>query len=86
MGTPWELKTEKGPHGDRVPQVGTHVAIFAFNYKFGHQMAPLTLVVNLATRWRHLHWLQIWPPDGATCMSYKFGHQMAQLEMVTFSV
>ena len=23
--------------------------------KFGHQMAPLALVANLATRWRHLH-------------------------------
>ena len=48
--------------------------------KFGNNMAPLTfvmplaLVANLATRWCHLHWLQIWPPDGPTCMSYKFGH------------
>ena len=25
-------------------------------------MAQLALVVNLATRWRHLHQLQIWPP------------------------
>ena len=23
--------------------------------KFGHQMAPLALVTNLVTRWRHLH-------------------------------
>ena len=23
--------------------------------KFGHQVAPLALVRNLATRWRHLH-------------------------------
>ena len=39
---------------------------------FGHRMiqvAPLTLAANLATRWHHLHWLRIWPPDGATCMS-----------------
>ena len=31
-------------------------------------MAPLALVPILATRWRHFHQLQIWPPDGATCM------------------
>ena len=47
--------------------------------KLGNNMAPHTLVANLATRWRHLHKLQIWPPDGATCISYKFGHQMAPL-------
>ena len=42
--------------------------------KFSHQVvllallvnAPLALVPILATRWRYLHWLQIWPPDGAT--------------------
>ena len=46
---------------------------------FGHQMAPFTFVANLASRWRHLHKLQIWPPDGATCISCKYGHQMAPL-------
>ena len=45
--------------------------------KFGHQMAQLVLVANLATRWRHMHRLQIWPPHGATCMSCKFGLKMA---------
>ena len=25
------------------------------SYKFGHQMAPVALVPNLVTRWRHLH-------------------------------
>ena len=45
-------------------------------------MAPLAFVANLTTRWRHLHYLQIWPPDGATCISCKFGHQMAQLGLV----
>ena len=52
-------------------------------------MAPPALVANLATRWRHLHklqiwpprWrhlhkLQIWPPDGATCISCKFGQKV----------
>ena len=45
-------------------------------------MAPLALVPNLATRWRHLHWLQIWPPDGPTCISYKFSHQVESLALV----
>ena len=30
--------------------------------KFGDNMAPLALVVNLATRWCRLHLLQIWSP------------------------
>ena len=34
-------------------------------------MAPLALVANFATRWHHLHWLQIWPPDGTTCITCK---------------
>jgi len=34
--------------------------------KFGHQMTPLALFLNLVTRWRHLHEFQIWSPDGAT--------------------
>ena len=50
--------------------------------KLGKNMAPLTLVANLATSWRHLHGLQIWPPDGATCISCKFVHQMALLALV----
>ena len=45
-------------------------------------MAPLTLVANLATRWRHLHKFQFWPPDGATCIGCKFGHQMAPRALV----
>ena len=42
--------------------------------------------VNLSARivqnrfqWHYLNWLQIWSPDGATCISSKFGHQMAPL-------
>ena len=38
---------------------------------------PLALVPNLATKWYHLHQLQIWPPDCATCITCKFDHQMA---------
>ena len=52
------------------------------SYKFGHQMPQLALVPNWATRWLHLHYFQIWPPDGATCISYKFGYQMAPLALV----
>ena len=51
--------------------------------KFGHEMAPLTLVTNLVTRWRLLHQFQIWLPDSACCISSKFGHQMAPLALVT---
>ena len=54
--------------------------------ELGNKIAPLTLVAYLATRWRHLHYLQIWPTDGAIYISCKFGHQMAPLEIVTFSV
>ena len=32
-------------------------------------MAPLALVANLATRWRHLHWFQSWPPGSVTCIA-----------------
>ena len=39
-------------------------------------MAPLTIITNLATIWRHLHWLWIWPPDGTTCIDSNFGHQV----------
>ena len=45
-------------------------------------MAPLALVDNLATRWCHLHYLQICPTDGVTCINCKFGHQMAPLALV----
>ena len=45
-------------------------------------MAPLALVANLTTRWHYLHKLQIWPPDGAICISCKFGHQMMPLALV----
>ena len=45
-------------------------------------MTPLTLVANLATRWHHLHTLQIWPQDDTTCISIKIGHQMAPLASV----
>ena len=51
--------------------------------KIVHQMAPLALVPNLATRWSHMNWLQIWPPDDTTCICCKFDHQMAPLALVT---
>ena len=47
--------------------------------ELGNKIAPLTLVAYLATRWRHLHYLQIWPTDGAIYISCKFGLQMAPL-------
>ena len=42
---------------------------------------PLALVPK-ATKWHHLHQLQIWPPDGALSISYKFGHQIAPLALL----
>ena len=38
--------------------------------KFGHQMAPLALVPNLAIRWRHLQMLLIWPPGCVTLLPW----------------
>ena len=45
-------------------------------------MAPLALVPNWTTRLSHLHQLQNYPPDGATCLSCKFGHQLVLLALV----
>ena len=33
-------------------------------------------------RWCHLHWLEIWPPGGGTCIRYKLGHQGAPLASI----
>ena len=46
-------------------------------------MAPLALVAILTTRWRHLLKLQVWPPDGATCISCKFAYKMAPLVLLS---
>ena len=32
-------------------------------------MVPLAWLPILATRWRYLHYLQVWPPGGATCIA-----------------
>ena len=56
-------------------------------------MALLALLPILATRWRHLHWLKIWPSDGTTCIFWvcisdllqidsKFGHQVTSLALL----
>ena len=44
--------------------------------------------VNLSTRivwnwfqWNFLNWLQIWPPDGATCIGCQFCHRMHHLHI-----
>ena len=49
--------------------------------KFSKNMAPLALVANLPTRWRHLYSSQMWPPDGAFCIFCKFGHQIEPLAL-----
>ena len=47
----------------------------------GPRVLPLqlALVAILTTRWRHLHQLQICPPDGATCIDFKVDHQIELL-------
>ena len=47
--------------------------------KFDHQMVPLALVAKLATRWRYLHELKIWPQDSTVCISCNINHKMAPL-------
>ena len=47
------------------------------------QVASLALVLILATRWRYLNCLPMWPPDGTTCISCRIGQQLALLELVT---
>ena len=65
---------EKHCQGTTYPEIDSVTWI-----KLRNNMALLTLVANLATIWRHLHKLQIWPPDGTICISCKFGHQMTPL-------
>ena len=42
---------------------------------FSQHVMSFALVPILATSWRYLHWLQVWPPGGATCISSKFCQQ-----------
>ena len=44
--------------------------------KFVQHVIQFALVAYFATRWRHLHKFQIWPPDDTTCISSKFSHQI----------
>ena len=37
------------------------------SYNFSHQVPPLPLAENFATKWRHLHELQILPPCQPPC-------------------
>ena len=86
-------------------QVWPRCGVSCIGFNFGHQVALLALVVNLAsrcqmalfaflvnlanflhhqvytyvtlldlvtilaTRWRYLHYLQVWPPGGASCIA-----------------
>ena len=60
------------------PVLVTNLVKIVFK-NFGHLVASLPLVANLATMWRDLHWSQIWPPGGATCTFCKLYHQVAPL-------
>ena len=75
--------------------------MWCISSNFGHQVVLHALVVNLASRWRflyclymwptvgykfshqckwrHLDWIGLWPPGGATCNGYKFSHQWRHL-------
>ena len=45
--------------------------------KFGQlYVVPLVLVQNLTTRWCHQNWFQIWPTDGAICISCIIVHNL----------
>ena len=46
------------------------------NSKVGHQMVPLALVTNLATRWRHLHYLY---QVGPYCLGLPYWHNQLVL-------
>ena len=45
-------------------------------------LAPIALVPNLATRWSHMHWLQIWPPNGTTCIDYNLATRWQYLNQL----
>ena len=56
----------------------TYGCATCFSYTFDHQVVP-TVLVEYLSRWHHLHWLQIWPPYGASYIASKFGHQVKPL-------
>ena len=47
-------------------------------YKFGHQVTPLTLSLNLATRWSHLHCHIAWDCPFGKISSYGVGIFISQ--------
>ena len=55
--------------------------VYNLNYLFNfyHDVVQLTLIPNLATNWRHLHWLQIQPPDGAAYIGSRFSQHVVSL-------
>ena len=63
------------PHRDPIQPIQPIPNPYPSTNRFGHK----ALVSNLVTKWRFLHWFQIWSPDGTCCIISKFGHQMAPL-------
>ena len=53
-----------------------------FSTFFKFYTEGLALVPILATRWRYLNWLPMWPPVDTTCISCRFGQQLALLESI----
>ena len=49
--------------------------VFNLNYLVD-QIEFVSILDNSSFRLDCVGWLQIWPPDGATCIDYKFHHQL----------
>ena len=46
-------------------------------------MALLAFVVNLTTRWQHLHWFKIWSSGGASCIGATIGATIGSASLPT---
>ena len=51
-----------------------------------HSLCSSEVLGFSRSRWRHLHQLKIWPPDGTTCITYKFGQKVAPHALVVYLV
>ena len=57
-----------------------------FSFFISHKLVPLALDANLASRWRHLHWLQIWSPGGATLSTSLSSTPIANSTIISLSI
>ena len=54
---------------------------FVHGQHCSYQVAPLSIITKLATRWRHLHLLQALAPYGATCIGCTYSYQEVPLAL-----